>query len=161
MCHGTITCAMAALYPSGRPDWRPGGLVRAAQRPTMLLRAIRPRACAAGGVGCGRGVAQAGARNVSKHIYHAVRTHAAKAAAPAPPQGDITWHGGCLGLRGACFRRWGAGARFYKGAVRSPRITNYARGAKRREIRGIFHARLLLHNTGHGHTQPSQKAACR
>ena len=99
---------MAALYPSGRPDWRPGGLVRAAQRPTMLLRAIRPRACAAGGVGCGRGVAQAGARNVSKHIYHAVRTHAAKAAAPAPPR--ATQHG----TGGA----WGCGVLASGGGVR-------------------------------------------
>ena len=78
MCHGTVMCAMAVLHPSGRPGWRPGGLVRAAQRPTMLLRAIRPRARAAGGVGCGRGVPQAGARDASKHIYHAVRTRAAK-----------------------------------------------------------------------------------
>ena len=83
MCHGTVMCAMAVLHPSGRPGWVPGDPVRAAQRPTMLLRAIRPRARAAGGVGCGRGVPQAGARNVSKHIYHAVRTRAAKMAARA------------------------------------------------------------------------------
>ena len=82
MCHGTVMCAMAVLHPSGRPGWVPGDPVRAAQRPTMLLRAIRPRARAAGGVGCGRGVPQAGARNVSKHMYHAVRTRAAK----RPPQ---------------------------------------------------------------------------
>ena len=48
----------------------------------MLLRAIRPRARAAGGVGCGRGVPQAGACNVSKQMCHAVRTRAAK----RPPQ---------------------------------------------------------------------------
>ena len=49
----------------------------------MLMRDIWPRARAAGGVGCGRGVPRAGARNVSKHICHAVRTRAAKTAAPA------------------------------------------------------------------------------
>ena len=66
--------------------------MRAAQRPTMLLRAIRPRARAAGGVGCGRRVPHAGARNVSKHIYHAVRTRATKRPPrPGPRAHSPAW----------------------------------------------------------------------
>ena len=66
----------------------------------MLLRAGRPRARAAGGVICRRGVDWAGdvnVRHVSKHMHHAVDKDPARTGARAPRRGAQPSLGGAWG----------------------------------------------------------------